>query len=147
MAEPDFNFLLEPPEKEEPLIPEVVDDKALSKIAKMNPRKAGQIILDAFDRLGGVEWLLGQAIIDPRGFIELLKKVLPKTIQAEGLDGLTVLLRDQYGNTLEVNTLGRASPVPATGGRLDGSGPGQPQIATSGNPTAPVEVQLKETYE
>ena len=145
--EPDFNFIIDEP-KEEPLIPEVVEDKALSKIAKMNPRKAGQMILDVLDRLGGLEWLFGQAKIDPRGYIELLKKVLPKTIQAEGLDGLTVLLRDQYGNTLEVNTLGRASPVPATGGRLNESGPGQPpQIATSGNPTAPVEVQLKETYD
>ncbi len=142
MTKPDFNFIIDEP-KEEPLIPEVVSSD--TSLATMTPRKFGQMILDVLGELGGMKWLLGQARIDPRGYIELLKKVLPKTIQAEGLDGLTILLRDQYGNTMEVSTLGRASPTPATGGQLDESGPGQPQIATSGNPNT--EVVLKETYE
>ena len=144
MAEPNFNFIIDDITKpDELLIPEVLDTE-LSKLVKMTPRKFGQAILDVFDKLGGIEWLLGQAQIDPRGFIELLKKVLPKTIQAEGLDGLTVLLRDQYGNTLEVNTLGRTSPVPAASGDTPALGSGHPQIATGGNPT---DIVIKETYE
>jgi hypothetical protein len=145
----DFNFIVDETGKEEPLVPEIVDDSE-SKIAKMSPRKVGQIILEAFDQIGGVKWLVGQAHIDPRGFIELLKKVLPKTIQAEGFDGLTVVLRDQYGNQMEVSTLrnndlGRASPVPAIGGEVVPLRPGQPQIATGGNPN--LDIVVKETYE
>ena len=138
--EQDFNFIIDEPEKEEPLVPEVVN----STLSKMTPRKFGQAILEVFGRIGGVDWLVLQATADPRGFIELLKKILPRQIEMDNLDGLTVLLRDMYGNEVEVNTLGRASPTPATGGDL-ASGPGQPlQIATGGNP---IDVKLKEVFE
>ena len=143
MTESDFNFIVDDP-KEKPLVPEVIDESE-SKIVDMTPRKVGQIILQAFDQIGGVKWLVGQAHIDPRGFIELLKKVLPKTIQAEGFDGLTVVLKDMYGNQIEVNTLGRASPTPAIGGEVVPLRPGQPQIATGGNPN--IDIVVKETYE
>ncbi len=144
----DFNFIVDPP-KEEKLVPEIVNDVDLGN---MTPRKFGQTILKVFGMLGGAEWLLIQAAADPRGFIELLKKILPRQIEMDNLDGLTVLLRDQYGNELEVNTLGRASPRPATSGKPQLMEPGQPpQIATGGNPTVTksgaTEVVLKEVFD
>ena len=138
MTDTDFNFITE--DEEPPLIPEVVN--ADTELAKMTPRKFGQTILAVFGRLGGAQWLQQQAVIDPRGFTELLKKILPRQIEMDNLDGLTVLLRDQYGNTLEV-TAGGGQPV-VTGGDHSPR-PGQSQIATGGNPTDH-NVVLKETY-
>ena len=140
--ETDFNFIADVLKdvKRETLVPEVVN----TPLAKMTPRKFGQTILKVFGDLGGADWLLLQARADPRGFIELLKKILPRQIEMDNLDGLTVLLRDQYGNELEINPLGRVSPTPATGGNPS-SEPGQlSRIATSGNHT---EVVLKEVFD
>ena len=139
----DFNFITE---DEPPLIPEVVN--ADTELAKMTPRKFGQTILNVFGQLGGSQWLFTQATIDPRGFMELLKKILPRQIEMDNLDGLTVILTDQYGNTLEV-TAGGGQPV-ATGGDHPHPRSGQPQIATGGNPTVTesgAKVVLKETFE
>lgn len=145
----DFNFIVDPADelrdKQEPSIPEVltpqVQEGELSKIAKMTPRKFAQSVLDVFQELGGMVWLLGQATTDPRGFIELLKKILPRNIQAEGLEGITVRLVDQYGNAIEIDTHRGGQPV-ATGGDIS-PGFGRPQIATSGNP----DIILKETFD
>jgi len=40
-------------------------------------------ILKAFDKLGGVEWLVGVGRDDPKAFMILLAKVLPSEIKAE----------------------------------------------------------------
>ena len=147
--QPDFNFIVDIDEEPE-ILPPIEPIGTLSKIVKMTPRRFAQTVLDVFDRLGGLEWLLAQAIIDPRGYLELLKKILPSNIQAEGLEGITVLLRDTYGNTLEVG-VGGGQPVVTGGDHSPRSG--QPQIATGGNPTvtksgaADATVVLKETYE
>ena len=143
VTEPDFNFIADVLKdvKRETLVPEVVRKTPLDK---MTPRKFGQTILEVFGRVGGADWLLQQAIADPRGFIELLKKILPRQIEMDNLDGLTVLLRDQYGNELEINPLGRVSPTPAIGGSPS-SEPGQlSRTATGGNHT---EVVLKEVFD
>ena len=139
MTETNFNFLIEPLEKKpEMLLPEVVEPEDL---ANMTPRKFGLTILKVFGLLGGSTWLLTQAEADPRGFIELLKKILPRQIELDNLEGITVRLIDQYGNALEIDAQG-GQPV-ATG--VDHPmRSGQPQIATSGNP---IDVKLKETYE
>jgi len=146
----DFNFIVDPADelrdKQEPLIPEIstpeVREGELSKLVKMTPRKFAQSVLDVFEELGGMIWLLGQAKVDPRGFIELLKKILPRNIQAEGLEGITVRLVDQYGNAIEIDTHRGGQPV-ATGGNIP-SESGQLQIATSGNPP---DVVLQEMFE
>jgi hypothetical protein len=129
----DFNFIVDPIDKTEPLIPEVEPPVGeLSKLAKMTPRKFAQSVLDVFDELGGSIWLMTQAQVDPKGFIELLKKILPRNIQAEGLEGITVRLVDQYGNAIEIDTHRGGRPV-AAGGNIP-SESGQLQIATSGTP-------------
>ena len=143
----DFNFIVDSTDelrdKQEPLIPTIEEPIGeLSKLAKMTPRKFAQSVLDVFEELGGMMWLLTQAKIDPRGFLDLLKKILPRNIQAEGLEGITVRLVDQYGNAIEIDTHRGGQPV-ATGGNLS-SESGQLQIATSGNPP---NVLLKEMFE
>ena len=142
----DFNFIVDPEPQllntEEPLDAVRHEAGELSKLAKMTPRKFAQSVLDVFEELGGMVWLLSQARVDPRGFLDLLKKILPRNIQAEGLEGITVRLVDQYGNTLEIDTHQGGQPV-ATGGDLSPEA-GHLQIATSGNPP---EVVLKEVFE
>jgi len=136
----DFDFIVDP----EPQLLDAARHETgeLSKLAKMTPRKFAQSVLDVFEELGGMVWLLSQARVDPRGFLDLLKKILPRNIQAEGLEGITVRLVDQYGNAIEIDTHRGGQPV-ATGGDLS-SESGQLQIATSGNPH---EVVLKEVFE
>ena len=135
----DFNFIVDPE-------PQLLNSKEpigeLSKIVKMTPRKFAQSVLDVFDELGGMKWVLGQAVVDPRGFLELLKKILPRNIQAEGLEGITVRLIDQYGNAIEIDTHPGVKPIAAGGNQSPESG--QLQIATSGNPP---DVVLKEVFE
>ena len=135
----DFNFIVD----SEPLIPIIEEPVGeLSKIAKMTPRKFAQSVLDVFEELGGMVWLLSQAKVDPRGFLDLLKKILPRNIQAEGLEGITVRLVDQYGNAIEIDTHRGGQPV-ATGGDVSPES-GQLQIATSGNPP---DVILQEMFD
>ena len=154
----DFNFITEPVAKTEPLIPEIETPVGeLSKLVKMTPRKFAQAVLDVFEELGGAMWLITQAKTDPRGFMDLLKKILPRNIQAEGLEGITVRLVDQYGNAIEIDThrgipceasAKRGGQPVATSGNFSvpsGTSPsesGQLQIATGGTP----DVVLKETY-
>jgi len=135
----DFNFIVDP--EPQLLTPEEPTGE-LSKLVKMTPRKFAQSVLDVFDELGGMKWLLGQAVIDPRGFLELLKKILPRNIQAEGLEGITVRLVDQYGNAIEIDTHRGGQPVAAGGDSSSESG--QLQIATSGNPP---DIVLQEMFE
>ncbi len=135
----DFDFIVDP---EPQLLNAEEPAGELSKLAKMTPRKFAQSVLDVFEELGGMVWLLSQARVDPRGFLDLLKKILPRNIQAEGLEGITVRLVDQYGNAIEIDTHQGGQPV-ATGGDLSPE-VGPLQIATSGNPP---EVVLKEMFE
>jgi len=135
----DFNFIVDP---EPQLLKPEEPAGELSKLAKMTPRKFAQSVLDVFEELGGMKWLLGQAVVDPRGFLELLKKILPRNIQAEGLEGITVRLVDQYGNAIEIDTHGGPPQADAAGGDSS-SESGQLQIATSGNPP---NIVLKETF-
>ncbi len=135
----DFDFIVDP---EPQLLNAEEPAGELSKLAKMTPRKFAQSVLDVFEELGGMVWLLSQARVDPRGFLDLLKKILPRNIQAEGLEGITVRLVDQYGNAIEIDTHRGGQPV-ATGGDFSPEA-GPLQIATSSNPP---DVILKEMFE
>jgi len=48
------------------------------------PRQLSASIFTVYSRLGGDEWLLKQAKKDPKGFIALLTKLLPKN--TDGLE-------------------------------------------------------------
>jgi hypothetical protein len=132
----DFNFIDGPiiPEDE---TPQYVGPN-ISKVSKMTPRKFAQSVLEVFDKLGGASWLLMQATVDPKGFLDLLKKLIPKSVQLEDLQGIQINLIDQFGNEVAINTgAPRAqsqpkAPVPAAD--AISQEPGHLQIATGGNP-------------
>ena len=135
MPTPDFDFLMEPEIVEQDELIHVGPN--IGEAVKMTPRKFATAVLDVFNRLGGASWLMIQAQADPRAFIELLKKLLPKSVQLDDLPGLRINLIDQFGNEVQIDT--GASPDAATGARLARSGqlPLPQKIATGGSPTSP----------
>ncbi len=52
-----------------------------------------QMILDALDRAGGVEYLADKAESHPQAFMALLGKVLPLQVQGTGANGEIVVQR------------------------------------------------------
>lgn len=147
-----FDFLLggEDAAKAQPLVPsEMSSGPNLAKVTKMTSRKFAQTVLDVFDSLGGASWLLIQAQVDPKGFLELLKKMIPNSVQMGDLQGLTVRLIDQFGNEVHIDARGPTShpasaAIAASGDLTPRSG--QPiEIATGGTPTP--EVKIQEMYE
>lgn len=148
----DFDFMAEPKEPDTPL-DQREDD--LGKVSKMDNKKFAQSVLDVFELLGGTTWLLGQAKIDPKTFLGMLSKMIPKSIDADDLQGLTLMIVDQYiegDQKILVNT-NRSPALPASAAYAAGGGPaelGQPssmfghslpsdeasETATSGNPPA-----------
>ena len=130
----DFNFIDDPivPEDE---TPQYVGPN-ISKVAKMTPRKFAQSVLEVFDKLGGASWLLTQATVDPKGFLDLLKKLIPKSVQLEDLQGIQVNLIDQFGNEVSINTGATCAheEAPVVAADAISQEPGHLQIATGGNP-------------
>lgn len=149
---PDFNFI------EDPIIPEDETPQYvgpnISKISKMTPRKFAQSVLEVFDKLGGASWLLTQATVDPKGFLDLLKKLIPKSVQLEDLQGIRVNLIDQFGNEVSINTNTNSmintgatcaqEEAPVVAADAISQEPGHLQIATGGNPPSAQKTILPE---
>lgn len=143
----DFDFLAEPidkpePKKHEPLVPVVLPPGPnLEQVAKMTPRKFAQSVLNVYERLGEDGWLYKQAHIDPKGFMELLKKMIPRSITAEDLGSMYINLIDQFGNKIEMGVNdSRGSTPPVSAASATSGGPaqlGQPRTATGGTPKHP----------
>jgi hypothetical protein len=96
-------------------------------IGEMTPKKFAKAVLEAFGQIGGVNWLIEQAAIDPRAFISLLQRVLPKTIDLDGdTQGFVLELIDKYTGDPQ----GRPSPT------------GKGRIATSDNPADPIQLSV-----
>lgn len=131
MPNSDFDFLTVPNE----VIEDIYVGPNITEAVKMTPRKFATAVLDVFNRLGGASWLMTQAKADPRAFIELLKKLLPKSIQIDDLPGLQINLIDQFGNEVRIST--GSAPDAATSKGLAKSGqlPSSHEIATGGSPT------------
>ena len=53
------------------------------RIRASSPRALMRAVLAAFDQVGGVGWLVRQAEHDPRGFLTLLARVLPRDVRLE----------------------------------------------------------------
>ena len=123
---PDFDFLTDAPQPE--VLPPFVGPN-LQGAVKMTPRKFAQAVLEVFNELGGASWLMTQAIADPKSFLELLKKLIPKSVQLEDLQGLQINLIDQFGNQLQIQT-GASPEAAADAAHLKS---GQLQSATGGN--------------
>jgi len=153
----DFDFMAEPTE---PLISlGKRDDEVGKPTSKMDNKKFAQAILDVFELLGGSKWLLSQANIDPKGFLAMLSKMIPKSIDADDLQGLTIMLIDQYvegGDNKILNIETRSPAIPASAAPAAGGGPselGQPTdqfpttgTATSGNPIPKSEIDIIDIF-
>lgn len=117
----------------EPKIPETDKEPRyvgpnIKTAVKMTPRKFASSVLEVYQELGGTSWLLQEAILDPKAFLSLLSKLIPKSMQIDDLTGFEVNIVDQFGGRIEINKR-NATEVPHVQRRS-----GQPLIATSGNP-------------
>ena len=140
----DFNFLTDAP------APKIVEPPYmgpnLSKIPKMTPRKFASTVLEVYDKLGGASWLITQAVNDPRAFLELLKKMIPKSIQLDDLTGIQVHLIDQFGNEISINTKALAQQEPSclvdTGAQVQSSPDTAPgRVTEDGHPeSGPLQI-------
>jgi len=125
----DFNFLTEPqPDISEQ--PKYVGPN-IKDVVKMTPRKFATSVLEVYNELGGASWLIQQAHIDPKAFLALLAKLIPKSVQLDDLADLKVTLIDQFGATIEVETNKQIQPAT----NPSQSKLGQLQIDTGGNLT------------
>ena len=135
-----FDFMTSPVDGDAPDAPEYVGPN-LKGAVKMTPRKFAQSVLEVFDKLGGTSWLFTQAIADPKAFLGLLSKMIPKSVQLDDLAGFTVNIIDQFGKgiALTPNTNSNSATGCSNEDSLQGhQESGQLLIATSGNP-APLE--------
>ena len=130
MPNPDFDFLVEPEYTEQAETIHVGPN--IKDAVKMTPRKFATAVLEVFNSLGGASWLMTQAKADPRAFIELLKKLLPKSIQLDDLPGLQINLIDQFGNEVQIST----------GAPLDTATKTSPDTATSEGPAKSGQLSL-----
>lgn len=141
----DFDFLNEPVEKQGAKLaePEEGSGVNLTTISKYSPRKLAQDILDVLQELGGSQWILTQAKTDPRGYLELLKRILPRNLQLDGIEGLSITLIDTFGNKIQLDAAGSGTAQATSG---DSPESGQLQIATGGNPDDQITIDLKEKF-
>lgn len=135
MADLDFDFLDTPETSPENNIEHIGPN--LKSLNAMTPRKFAQSVLEVYEKLGGATWLFTEAKADSKGFLDLLKKLIPKSVQLEDLTGLSVTLIDQFGNEMQIQATGtqpEASPASAITSR-EPLEPGQLQSATGGSPS------------
>jgi hypothetical protein len=99
----DFDFLNTSAEADAPpLTPEVLADMEhgpnLQAVNGMTRKKFTQGVLNVYQALGGDMWLLQQAQIDPKSFIDMLKKMVPTNMSLDQMDGFEITVIDRYGN-------------------------------------------------
>jgi len=98
----------------------------LATAVKMTPRKFANSVLEVYDKLGNTSWLFNQALADPKAFLALLSKLIPKSVQLDDLAGFTVNVIDQFGARIEISKSDKPATNPPESGQL--------LIDTSGNP-------------
>jgi len=121
----NFDFLLEPSTPTPEYTPPEHVGPNLKSAVQMTPKKFANAVLDVFDALGGASWLMTQAKADPKSFLDLLKRMIPKSVQLDDLQGIKINLIDQFGTEVQIQTQ-RDTATPLE--------PGQLQIATGGSP-------------
>lgn len=138
----EYNFLVSPDDPPKSFGSPPPQDFTLNKFTpKMFLRDIGE----AYKLLGGLTWLVEQAQVAPQEFMKLLQKIVPKQVDLDLMEGTTIKLIDQFGQTIELSHPEkdkRSAFKPATGGSSPSlpPGSGQPtgdENATSGSPTTP----------
>ena len=130
----DFDFAAET----EPIIPEVIAGTNLKALKRMTRKKFRQGILNVYQRLGGDMWLLQQAQVDPKSFLEMLKKLIPTNVNLDQIDGFQITLIDKYGSQVKIEKQSSSSDVP----RTPDSDPNASGVRPLGGP----EVSITETF-
>ena len=130
MLNSDFNFMTDT-RGSLPDVSEYVGPN-LHAATKMTPKKFAHSVLAVFDRLGGASWLLTQAHADPKAFLDLLKRMIPKSVQLDDLQGVQINLIDQFGNTVQIKGGGEAT----SGNLLESAPP----------PATPADVTIKDIF-
>ena len=155
----EFDFITAPPK--EPVksmaLPETPGPN-LGSIAHLTGRSFAKSVLEVYHRLGGATWLYLQAEANPAAFMELLKKMIPKSVELSDLEGLSIRLIDQFGNQVAIDahgaaTAATATPAPAALAAPVDSLP-HAETATGGSPAEGVSpapespsVRLTDTFE
>lgn len=142
----DINFdFLEAPD-EEPLAPQPdYVGPNLKAATKMTPKKFANAVLEVFDRLGGASWLITQAEADPKAFLGLLQRMIPKSIQLDDLQGVQINLIDQFGNRVEIETKSHIAEHSETA--TGGSPPASPAALLAPEPEPePPAVNITEVF-
>ncbi len=86
----------------------------LTTLKKMSPRQFAQGVLNVYQELGGDSWLLSQARLDPKSFIEILKKILPNSIALDNLSDFQITLVNRFGDKIEIeSTSDDRNPYPS----------------------------------
>lgn len=155
MPDNNFNFLTEPvsqPSDPTYVGPTYVGPNFKSAV-KMTPRKFAQSVLEVFNKLGGVSWLMTQAEADPKTFLTLLQKLIPKSVQLDDLTGLQVNLIDQFGNQVQINAgAGNATKGSLKSGQLrnkiatGGTPPLDLSSNQEGEPPTDIDIDIKDTF-
>ncbi len=137
----DFDFLSEPAEtQKEPLIPDVLEHGPnLTQVNKMTRKQFTQGLLNVYQELGGDMWLLQQAAIDPKAFMEMLKKLIPTNMNIDQMEGFSITLVDRYGNRAELN-------ANADSPRAVELGPNHRKTAQNEEPGPVPDLNIRETF-
>ena len=108
----DFDFISEP-KKSEPLVPDQIFHGPNTKdLKRMTRKRLVQDILDVHQEEGGKELIRMHMKADPKGYFELLKKLIPTNLGFDS-EEITILLQDQYGNKAAITN----NPQTASGSR------------------------------
>lgn len=144
----DFDFLNETAEATPPLIPEVLEHGPnLTKVNRMTRKQFTQGLLNVYQELGGDMWLLQQARIDPKSFMEMMKKLIPTNMNIDQMEGFSITLIDRYGNRAELNPLDTDSiSVKHDSPRAVELGPKPSQDRAAEKPGEVPEIKLTETF-
>ncbi len=100
----EYNFLVTPDDP-----PAIIGVNAEPPTLKnFTPKMFLKDVGEAYQNLGGLSWLVAQAQASPGEFMKLLQKMLPNKIDLGSLEGTTIKLIDQFGQSIEVS--GQAQP-------------------------------------
>ena len=97
-------------ETEEAVIPEVLHGPNLKGLGSMTRKQFTQGILNVYHALGGDMWLRQQAKLDPKSFMEMLKKLIPTNVNLDQIDGFQITLVERYGSKMEIGTANKDLP-------------------------------------
>ena len=101
---------------------EIYHGPNLKGVNKMTRREFTQGVLNVYQQLGGDTWLLQQAKIDPKSFLDMLKKIIPTNMNLDDIAGLQINLIDRYGNRAEITKDNLAAPPTVTSPHLERQG-------------------------